>query len=663
MSSKTHRAGRRRREADRARRRPGSRIDHLAGLHVADVLGADDVERRPSRTRGPSRRVVVGRPHRSAARRGVEPAQPAQDERPEAVRVADADDPALVQDDQAVRAVDAAAGPASSASTGSRAGLVGEERGQQLRVGAGREAARPPGSRSEQLARVDEVAVVPDGERAPRPQAERRLGVLPDRGAGGGVAAVRDRQVGRGGWEAALVEDLGDQAEVLVEHQLVAVADRRAGRLLAAVLEREQPERGQPRPRPARAGTPTTPNTPHTGLRPLAHAERPRRARAPRRGAGPRAATSSASATRAPRSSAAPVAPSPASSMTQPVAADWRRAPRAGTPCSARQRAERLRRRAARAVTTTRDGALAEERHGRRAGHRHPEARRRGRPRWRISASATASPPPRHVLGGRRRGARATAARTKRLQGGLAGQVERRRLVVGRHAGKRARRPTRRGRARRRRPAPPGRRRRERRARPAARRRRASPTTPISGVGAIALPAATRCRGETLPPVTGSPSARQASPRPRTASCSCQNASGRVGIAEVEAVGDAQRPGAGDGDVAGRLGDATAPPRGRDRAAATRLVAVGGRHERLAGPLDAEHGGAAAGPGDRVRPDVVVVLLVDPAPRRRGWAAEEAPAGRRPGPCPARAGSSAGVRRDAGGRGRAAAGRRRGQRS
>ena len=40
---------------------------------------------------------------------------------------------------------------------------------------------------------------------------------------------------------------------------------------------------------------------------------------------------------------------------------------------------------------------------------------------------------------------------------------------------------------------------------------------------------ATRCTGETLPPVTGRPSARHASPSPRTPSWSCQNASGRVG--------------------------------------------------------------------------------------------------------------------------------------
>jgi hypothetical protein len=44
--------------------------------------------------------------------------------------------------------------------------------------------------------------------------------------------------------QAALVEDLGDEAKILVQHQLLAVADRDTGRFLAAVLEREDSECG-----------------------------------------------------------------------------------------------------------------------------------------------------------------------------------------------------------------------------------------------------------------------------------------------------------------------------------------------------------------------------------------------------------------------------------
>src|SRR5690349_13032579 len=49
---------------------------------------------------------------------------------------------------------------------------------------------------------------------------------------------------GQGG-QGGLVEDLGDQAHLLVHHDAAAVADRDAGRFLAAVLERVQAEVGE----------------------------------------------------------------------------------------------------------------------------------------------------------------------------------------------------------------------------------------------------------------------------------------------------------------------------------------------------------------------------------------------------------------------------------
>ena len=45
--------------------------------------------------------------------------------------------------------------------------------------------------------------------------------------------------------ERGLVEDLRDQAHVLVDQDLAAVADRDAGRLLAAVLQGVEAEVGQ----------------------------------------------------------------------------------------------------------------------------------------------------------------------------------------------------------------------------------------------------------------------------------------------------------------------------------------------------------------------------------------------------------------------------------
>ena len=75
--------------------------------------------------------------------------------------------------------------------------------------------------------------------------AQGRLRVLPVGRAGGGVPGVADRDMAPQARQGRLVEDLGDQAEVLVDDDPVAVADRDAGGLLAAVLQRVQAEVGQ----------------------------------------------------------------------------------------------------------------------------------------------------------------------------------------------------------------------------------------------------------------------------------------------------------------------------------------------------------------------------------------------------------------------------------
>ena len=85
----------------------------------------------------------------------------------------------------------------------------------------------------------------PSARLADRGGPERGLGVLPGRGAGGRVPAVPDRDVAAQRGQRGLVEDLGDQAHVLVDHDPVAVADRDAGRLLAAVLQCVQAEVGE----------------------------------------------------------------------------------------------------------------------------------------------------------------------------------------------------------------------------------------------------------------------------------------------------------------------------------------------------------------------------------------------------------------------------------
>ena len=70
--------------------------------------------------------------------------------------------------------------------------------------------------------------------------AEHRLGVLPGRRAGGGVAAVADGDVALHRGERLLVEHLADQAEILEHQHLRAVGDGDARGFLAAVLQRVQ---------------------------------------------------------------------------------------------------------------------------------------------------------------------------------------------------------------------------------------------------------------------------------------------------------------------------------------------------------------------------------------------------------------------------------------
>ena len=94
--------------------------------------------------------------------------------------------------------------------------------------------------------RVDEVAVVGERDRA-AVVAVDGLGVLPAGAAGRRVAHVADRHLAGQGLQRALVEDLGDEAEVALSGHVAAVAGRDAGRLLAAVLKREEREVGEAR--------------------------------------------------------------------------------------------------------------------------------------------------------------------------------------------------------------------------------------------------------------------------------------------------------------------------------------------------------------------------------------------------------------------------------
>ncbi len=382
-------------EADRARAAGLAEDDHLARLDLAHDLGADDVQ---------GGRLGGDHPGLGLAR------DAAQDERPEAMRIADADDAVLVHDDQRVGARDLRQ-HGQQRGHDVVAGHIGEERREQLRVARATDALAAAGQAFEQLARVDQVAVVPDRHRPLGPQAIGRLGVLPEGRAGRRVAAVGDRQVAAQRWQAAFVEDLGDHAEVLVDHHALAVADGHAGRLLAAMLEREEGQRREAGRLLARGMD--ADDAAHR-LRPPRRA--PVAARTATRGRAPAASTSRASATPAPRSSAAPVARSPTRSMVSrwPPTRPSRRTGRPKLIALARQRLPRGRvdghHDAARALAEEvdrwcrpdgdlqpgaeprPDGALR-ERHGQAAAARRPGPRQAGRRE--PPPGATAGAPPR----------------------------------------------------------------------------------------------------------------------------------------------------------------------------------------------------------------------------------------------------------------------------
>ena len=96
-----------------------------------------------------------------------------------------------------------------------------------------------------QLARVDEIAVVRDGDLSVRAVDQERLRVLELALAGRRVARVADGRCGRQRLERRLVERLGDLAHAARTRIRFAVGGGDAGALLAAVLERVEAEVGE----------------------------------------------------------------------------------------------------------------------------------------------------------------------------------------------------------------------------------------------------------------------------------------------------------------------------------------------------------------------------------------------------------------------------------
>ena len=194
------------------------------GAHLAQQLGADDVE--------------------GAALGGDDEAvpEPAERERPDPVRVAEGDDRALGHHHGRVGALQPRHHLGDRVLDSAR--VRGEQGGDDLRVGGAAEVDPALLQLAPELDRVGQVAVVGERQLA-AVVAPDRLRVLPGAAAGGRVADVADRHVALQRPQLLLVEDLGDEAGVAQGGDVAALAGRDPGRLLAAVLQRVEPEVGE----------------------------------------------------------------------------------------------------------------------------------------------------------------------------------------------------------------------------------------------------------------------------------------------------------------------------------------------------------------------------------------------------------------------------------
>ena len=201
--------------------------DELARRDLAHEFGAHEVER-----------ARLGREDKVLL-------QAADHERPEAVRVAEPDQPSLRERDDGIGALEPTHRVRHGLLEGS--GVVCDQCGDQLAVGRRAEWDAVLAEPVPQLADVDQVAVVAQCHRACPAVLHERLRVRPLRRAGRRVARVADRDLAAKAAELLLVEDLGDEPEVAQRRQPPVLGDGDARRLLPAVLQREQAEVRQPR--------------------------------------------------------------------------------------------------------------------------------------------------------------------------------------------------------------------------------------------------------------------------------------------------------------------------------------------------------------------------------------------------------------------------------
>ena len=217
-----------------ARSTPSSSMsDQLARADLALEVGADEVER-----------AGLGGDTQSSL-------EPAEAERPDAVRVAEGDQLPLGERDDREGALELRIACATASSSGASSFAISAAITSVSDVVAD----ACPSSREllAELGGVRQVAVVAERDRARAAVVDERLRVRPLRSSRSSSSACGRSRVAVQAAQLLLVEDLRHEPHVAQRGQPAVVGDGDPGRLLAAVLEREQAEVGRAARRRARA--------------------------------------------------------------------------------------------------------------------------------------------------------------------------------------------------------------------------------------------------------------------------------------------------------------------------------------------------------------------------------------------------------------------------
>ena len=202
-------------------RSPGVDDDHLARLHLPQVLRLDQVER--ARLRGDDRSPL--------------PLHLPEGERPDPVGVAHPDQLVPGHEEEGIRAADLVQCVDDAILDPLLPG-AGDEVDENLGVHRGLEDRTGDLELPLKFLGVHEIAVVGDGNGAGLEIDHQRLGVFQLRAARRGVADVPDGGVPRQPGEDLLREDVGDQPHLLVEDDPFAVGAGDPRAFLAPVLQR-----------------------------------------------------------------------------------------------------------------------------------------------------------------------------------------------------------------------------------------------------------------------------------------------------------------------------------------------------------------------------------------------------------------------------------------